>query len=302
MSRRMTREERWWLLGNLPRFTSWADVLAAFRERYGWTPFYATAVCFASQHGVKLGRTCVKWSEHSEYDAWLRENVPGHSANEIIDMFKERFGVSLTMWSLKNRETKLGVRQGTVGGQFAPGLIPWNKGRKAHAYCSPEAIANMARTQFKRGQESHNTVKDGTERVGRDGYIEVKVPPEIAETGRTHPRWIAKQRLIWEREHGRKLERGESVMFADGDKRNFDPANLVMVTQAQRLYINKNGIPYHDAEGLRTACAAADLAAGIMRAELRPRTCAECGRTFTPGFKRQRRCRACIDKSRGGRR
>lgn len=107
---------------------------------------------------------------------------------------------------------------------------------------------------------------------------------------------------FWEQVNGRKLQKGESVMFGDRDMTNFDPENLVMVTQAQRLYINRHGIPYHDAESLRTAVAMAKLNEAIVTAELRPRKCPCCGKTYKPQYKAQRTCRECLESGRKARR
>lgn len=91
-------------------------------------------------------------------------------------------------------------------------------------------------------------------------------------------------------------------MFGDRDMTNFDPENLVMVTQAQRLFINRHNIPYHDAESLRTAVSMAKLNEAIVTAELRPRKCPCCGKTYKPQYKAQRTCRECLDSGRKARR
>lgn len=137
--------------------------------------------------------------------------------------------------------------------------------------------------------------------MSRDGYIEVKVPKDDADD-RAHGWWKPKHRLIWEQVNGRKLQKGESVMFGDRDMTNFDPDNLVMVTQAQRLFINRHNIPYHDAESLRTAVSMAKLNEAIVTAELRPRKCPCCGKTYRPQYKAQRTCRECLDSGRKAKR
>lgn len=298
----MTKAEHAWLLDMAPRFRSWDDLLASFERTFGYRPKRETAQGYTSRHGVKLMDNTVRWLEHPEYDEFLRGFVPGHSCVEITDEFDRRFGIRLRVNQLKNREVVLGIRQGTVGGRFAPGSVPPNKGKKLTDYVKDEAkLANIRRCQFKKGEEAHNECPIGTERVSRDGYIEVKVPKEDAED-RANGWWRAKHRVIWERANGRKLQKGESVMFADRDMRNFDPENLVMVTQAQRLYINRHKIPYRDAESLRTAIAMAKLNEAIVTAELRPRTCPCCGRTYRPRYRAQRTCRECLDSGRKARR
>lgn len=284
----MTPEQVEWLCDLVSHSTSWDFVLDEFERRYGYRPKRQSAQAITSRHGVKLDSHVVKWSEHPEYDEWLRKNVEGRHADELIDMFEREFGVRLTVAKLKNREMKLGLRQNTVGGQFAPGEDGWNKGMKLTDYVKdPAKLANIRRTQYRRGIVPDNVKQVGDERVTRDGYIEVKVAPGKRQ-------WKPKHRIVWEQTHGRKLEKGEDVMFADRDKTNFSPDNLVLVKRYQRLHINRYSVPYHDAESLRCACAAADLAHGIAKMELRPRTCPSCGKTYTPEYKHQRTCRSCL--------
>lgn len=298
----MTKAEHAWLLDMAPRFRSWDDLLASFECAFGYQPKRQTAQSYTSKHGVKLMSTTVRWLEHPEYDEFLREFVPGHSQGEIIDEFEKRFDVRLRVTQLKDREATLGLKQGTFGGRFAPGTVPPNKGKKLTDYVKDEAkLANIRRCQFKKGEEVHNECPIGTERVSRDGYIEVKVPKEDADD-RAHGWWKPKHRLIWEQVNGRKLQKGESVMFGDRDMTNFDPENLVMVTQAQRLFINRHNIPYHDAESLRTAVSMAKLNEAIVTAELRPRKCPCCGKTYKPQYKAQRTCRECLESGRKAKR
>ena len=45
--------------------------------------------------------------------------------------------------------------------------------------------------------------------------------------------------LLWEQRHGRPVPDGHLVLFADGDRRNFDPANLLLVSRAELAVMNK---------------------------------------------------------------
>ena len=44
----------------------------------------------------------------------------------------------------------------------------------------------------------------------------------------TGEHWQSKHSLLWEQHHGRKVPKGHIVMFADGDRRNFDINNLML--------------------------------------------------------------------------
>ena len=278
----------------IPRHSFYRDLLADFESKFHHAIKRSCAQAFAGRRRLYLVSNAVRWSEHPEYDRFLLSFVPNHSEREIIAEFESRFGIKLTKAQLGNRKQKLGIIQGTVGGRFAPGNVPANKGKRMSEYVKDEEkLANIRRTQFVKGQESHNELPVGTERVTRDGYIEVKVDKSRERV--THKKWVHKHRLIWEDAHGRMLEKGEGVMFADGDKRNFDLDNLVLVTNSERLYINQNNIPYHDADSLRAAVSLAKLNGRIAQIEKRPRVCKCCGVKFKPEYKGQVNCRSCID-------
>lgn len=243
------------------------------------------------------GTTVVRWSERPEMVEFMLEIIPGHTEREVRDAFRERFGVELNGSQVGNFKSRHGVRSGTHGGRFARGDEPANKGRPWSEWM-PEASAERCRsTQFRAGQLPHNTREVGEERLTKDGYVEVHVAQRRSE--RANDQWVLKQRLVWERANGRELGAGEVVLFADGDKRNFDPGNLVAVTRAENIGLQRIGRSYCDRETLMAALEVVRLNATVSKAERRPRRCRECGREFVPRFKRQARCDGCI---RAGRR
>ena len=107
--------------------------------------------------------------------------------------------------------------------------------------------------------------------------------------------WKQKHLIVWEREHGCKVPDGHAVVFADQDKSNFDPSNLVAIRRSDLVQINRMGLAYHDPESLRVCLAIIELNRVTRNRQLTPRACSQCGVEFTPAFKDQRRCRSCID-------
>ena len=84
----------------------------------------------------------------------------------------------------------------------------------------------------------------GHERVcSKDGYVLIKVAERNPHTG-FPTRYKHKHVHIWEQAHG-PVPAGQVVIFMDGDKLNFEPQNLMLVTRAQLLRLNKHG--YKDA-------------------------------------------------------
>ena len=235
-----------------------------------------------------------------EMDEFLTEFVPGHSEAEITDEFERRFGIRLRRSQLKNRMTTLGVRQGINTGQFKKGQPAYNKGMKQTDFMSAEAIERTKATRFQKGQMPHNAIGFGIgrERVDKDGYVLVKVKMHSFSEGRAN-NYRYKHVLIWEKVHGCHIPPKTAIIFADGNKRNFDPNNLVAVPRRVLMIINRHRIPYFDRASLETAMQIAEIKMKANELELSiPRTCKECGAQFKPEFKNQIRCRACIDARR----
>jgi len=130
-----------------------------------------------------------------------------------------------------SRENDIGVKT-----RYLKNCPGWNKGKKQSDYMSPEMIERTAKTRFKKGQDPHNTVDIGFERLSKDGYIEVKVR-HLKGNGSNNLNFEFKHRIVYEENFG-AIPKGMIVEFLDGDKLNFDPANLVLRTRKENLLRN----------------------------------------------------------------
>ena len=98
-------------------------------------------------------------------------------------------------------------------------------------------------TEFKKGQPSLRAVPMFTERRDRrSGYILIKIPgtpsaPSARALGQKF-RWVAKHRWLWETEHG-AVPAGSVIAFADGDRSNFQPNNIVCVPKQVLVRMNR---------------------------------------------------------------
>jgi hypothetical protein len=173
---------------------------------------------------------------------FLRDNVTGRSRAELTKLFNERFNLALTenqiAGALKNRKLVTGRDC-----RFRPGQAPHNKGTKGLQRGGEE-------TQFKPGQIPWNYKPVGTERVNTDGYTEIKVADPKT--------WKGKHIIIWEEANG-PVSKGYVVIFANGDKGNVVPENLLLVSRAQLAQMNRNHLIKNDAELTRTGMVIADV-------------------------------------------
>lgn len=229
---------------------------------------------------------------------WLRAYAPGHDIYEIIDEFERLYGIRLSKGAMKNAKLRYDARSGTNVGQFMKGHEPANKGRTWDEIgLSEQARANCRKGQFKKGQIPHNAVgiPVGAKRVdAKDGYTLVKVAEHASEPNK-NDQWRLYHNVVWEEANGIPVPDGHMVVFADHDKANFDPENLVLVPRSLWATISKMGYAYHDRASLEAAMNIARLDRARYAAQLRPRECGCCGAMFKPRHPNQRTCDACLD-------
>ncbi|WP_088187575.1 HNH endonuclease signature motif containing protein [Desulfosporosinus sp. FKA] len=192
---------------------------------------------------------------NSDQIEFVRSHIAGTSFKDLTDMFNQKFGMNLSVPAMvsladrrglhNGRDTKL--NKGYEPTQFKKGHIPFNKGRKGVSY------PGMKPTQFKKGHKPANWVPIGTERLSKDGYIEVKIAD-----GKLNKNWKSKHVLIWESANG-PVPKNHVVIFGDGNKGNFDPDNLILVSRQQLVRLNQKNLIQSDVNLTRTGIIIADI-------------------------------------------
>ena len=249
-----------WLREHYPRMTDITELLDDYERDFGERPSKTSVYLKANRLGIKKypvqGRAARKerdvyWSKEPEMSAWMHEHDRGQRCDVLSDDFRERFGFSLTR------------------GQI----------------CRFRALYGKTWKQAKcRGGRHRMPV--GTEREGKDGYIVVKVAEE-AGVPMSKDNWKLKHVWIYEQTHG-PVPKDHCVYFADGDKHNFDPDNLVLVPRKCLGVINGMGVKWRNADELKAIVKMAEIriARNNILAEVE-RTCPVCGRTFTNASRRR---------------
>ena len=173
---------------------------------------------------------------------FMRKNIENMTWGELANRFNSLYGTDLNWKAIAQAAIRRGIKSGRTG-QFQKGNAPWNKGKKGICIGGKE-------TQFKVGNRPHTWVPVGTEIIDGDGYAKVKV---------ANPnKWRFKHRMIWE-EHNGPIPKGHVVIFGDGDKRNLDIDNLLLVSRAQLARMNQKGLIQNDAELTKTGIIVADI-------------------------------------------
>lgn len=164
----------------------------------------------------------------------LKKMYESASIEEIEDYFKcprrsiydacQRYNIKRPFEFLKANVYNIKTNEAT---QFKPGQKSWNKGKKM-----PEGWGGE--TKFKKGMRPHNWKPEGSERLSKDGYIEIK----------HNGRYRCKHRIIWEEHHKEKLHPMDVVIFLDGNSQNMAIDNLKKITRSEHMQRNHwNNLP-----------------------------------------------------------
>ena len=175
---------------------------------------------------------------------FIRLHISHMAWSELTVKFNETFNTSLSSKALSGTGKRNGIKSGRTG-FFPKGHTPFNKGVKGAGGWEP--------MQFKKGNKPHNWVPLGSERITKDGYIQVKV-----DEGKFQHNWRGKHILVWE-EHNGPLPNGHVVIFGDGDNRNFEPANLLLISRKQLVRLNQLNLIGDNAELTKTGVIIADI-------------------------------------------
>jgi hypothetical protein len=179
----------------------------------------------------------VQWSEFELAFIKVRSEWP---RRQLHAEFCRVFGrTDVTETHLKALCKRNGWLTGRTG-QFTTGQAAHNKGK------TMPFNPNSAATRFKPGATPPNCKPLWSERLGKDGYIEMKVPLANPYTGHA-TRYMHKHRYLWEQKNG-PLPKGMALKSRDGNRQNCDPDNWVAVPLAMLARLGgKSGRNYDSA-------------------------------------------------------
>lgn len=158
---------------------------------------------------------------------FIRANALGMYDKDLTELVNKTFGTEYKVKQIGFYKSNHHISSGLTG-YFEKGHVPQNKGKKMPA----EQYEKCARTMFKKGNIPQNHRPVGSERIGKDGYLQVKV----AEPNK----WQQKNVYMYEQYHNVKVPKGHKVIFLDQDITNFDVNNLVLISNNEMCRLNQN--------------------------------------------------------------
>ncbi|GLQ31641.1 HNH endonuclease signature motif containing protein [Litoribrevibacter albus] len=141
---------------------------------------------------------------------------------ELTDRFNAQFDRALEVSHIAALCKRKGWLTGRTG-QFVKGEASWNAGTKG--------VMKPNSGNFKKGHVPQNHKPVGSERINVEGYVEIKTQePNVYEL---------KHRVVYQ-EHFGAIPPGTNVSFLDGDPLNCAPDNLIAISRAESLFINRS--------------------------------------------------------------
>jgi hypothetical protein len=187
-----------------------------------------------TQVGLPAGRPTKLYPEHIK--AFIAEHYTGVGPMDMTELLNNTFKTSYTVKQLKSYYANNKINS-ALDGRFQKMHIPANKGQKG--YHAPGSEKGW----FKKGNTPKNHRQVGSERVDVDGYTLVKTAePNV---------WELKHKLIWEEKNGRVPE-GHILTFLDGNKANITLDNLIIISMAESLEMNRSKLRSDNSEFTKT--------------------------------------------------
>lgn len=188
--------------------------------------------------------------------AYVESIAQGKSTAELVEAVNRKYGEgTIGIRQMKAYKKNHGINTGLTG-QFEPGHIPVNKGKKMSA----EVYAKTASTMFKKGNIPANHMEVGEYTHTTDGYLIQKVK----ETGTQWERFEMVHRRVWE-EHNGPIPEGKMVSFLDGDKDNCDIENLILIDNAENLEMNRSKLRFDNPDFTKVGVSVAKLKVAARR-------------------------------------
>ena len=177
-----------------------------------------------------------------EQKEFIITNNYGKYSKELAEMFNQYFNTNITAKEIAYFRRNHKLNSGLTG-QFKKGNVAHNKGKKQIEYMSQKSIERTKKTRFKKGNKPKNYRPVGSERITKDGYIEVKVADPN--------KWETKNKIIYKQYFG-DIPKGHKVIYADGNKLNNDINNLILVSDNEELIMNRHKLRTENIELTKT--------------------------------------------------
>ena len=199
---------------------------------------------------------------------FLRDNAYKTKPDKLTKLFNKRFKIKKTVGSIKSAlmyyHIKTGLKQ-----FFTPVMIDWlKKNAKKNTWDQLTILFNerfkthRSISQIRSAAQTYNikigfVYKSGPSHSYIGAYFidgRGTVIEKVSCTGISAKDWRPKHIVEWEKVNG-PVPKGQYIIFADGNRFNFDPDNLLLVSHSELLSLYRNGLVFRDTEMTKTGLA-----------------------------------------------
>jgi hypothetical protein len=174
------------------------------------------------------------WTD--EEDNRLKRLYSNHTNAELAELFNRTpKAIAARAYNLRLKKDENWKYNQTKKGQFKKGHVSYNKGLKG-IHLSPE-------TEFKPGNQPKNTKFDGAISIRYERINGQRKPYYYIRLAKA--KWKPLHRHIWEQIKG-KIPKTHVVRFIDGNTLNVDINNLMCISMAQNIQLNKKRLTNYD--------------------------------------------------------
>jgi hypothetical protein len=189
----------------------------------------------------------------SEETKYLKRTVKGRSYLEINTLFNERFGLSMSISTLKGKIKRMGLVNGKrhnytpdeilflkrnfIECKFSELTKRFNK-HFGLAFSEDRIKAFCHRLNLRNPKTGMQDMEIGAENFfNNKKFVKIRIRQKDERRLKTSETWKAIHILIWEKNHG-PIPKGHVVIFADGNRLNYSLDNLLLISKAEFLMMN----------------------------------------------------------------
>ena len=192
-----------WIKENISRFDSFVPMCAEHNKLFETDISSKYFRTHCSKIGLPLGRFV--FSE--EQEQFISKNFPVLGATETTRLFNELYGTNKSVANIKTHCYRKGIK------------------------CLEETRSQIQKNVTNNLLVHNEKVSARVGEVGRpsNGYDYIK----------TEKGWVRYNKYVWEQHFG-KMPEGHSIIFLDGNNKNFDISNLACVQNKVLTLMNHN--------------------------------------------------------------
>lgn len=204
-----------------------------------------------------------------EQKEFLKKELVDKTANEVSDLFYEKYGIRLSKNGLNQFRFRNHIRLDYYESKIKDesqkkwllNVLPYHDNDEAIELFKNKFGIELNKSILRNMRHNYNVKRVYKTKIRDMRYREkIKKPlynEIINNRGKTlvridNRKYQIKTRFVWEQYYGRKIPKDYEVIQLDNDKSNYDINNLALVKKGTRIYALFKGIELSDKDIIKT--------------------------------------------------